>query len=435
MADAELTCPYCNAFVDMPKRSSSARDSRLLCPRCGETFTTPTGAITDQPDASSAAPESITGDTPVSAYFRRSGGGRFVSAESIAGDMPVSPRQKPLGRNRLVGLSLLGFMLLFAGVGLAYALWTSGLRRQHDTGPSQSHRPLPIPTEPGTLNDTGPVAPEKLDALGYLPSDTSLIVGIHLAEIGDSKAGQSLLAQPLPIGPRAVNIDDLLRWTGFKREAIHHLVVGVCIDDPPPLPPRLVLILHSKTRFDADALRKRLKAERQPDVNHHRIDAISSENIPLSFWCADDRRTVVFALVPSALQDVPLQPRDLSKLPRELREALHDRLGTGTPLWAVGTSEDWSKTWAAGLFQNLKPEARGRLNSIHTFAVGIQIGENVTVQGAFDCRDDKHAQALEAYFRKLGKTDNPELKTSVENAWLTLQWRTKLETLLQAMER
>jgi hypothetical protein len=398
-------------------------------------FSAPSSAITDRPDTSGATPESIRSDMLMSDGDRRSEPGGIVAAESLSGDMPGAPRQKPVGRNRLVGLSLLGLMILFAGVGLGYALWTSGLRRQHDTGPSQSHRPLPIPTEPGTLNDAGPVAPEKLDALGYLPPDTSLIVGIHLAEIGDSKAGQSLLAQPLPIGPRAVNIDDLLRWTGFKREALHHLVIGICIDDPPPLPPRLVLILHAKNRFDADALRKRLKAERQPDVNRHRIDTISSENIPLSMWCADDRRTVVFALVPSALQDVPLQPRDLGKLPRELREALHDRLGAGTLLWAIGTSEDWSKTWAAGLFQNLKPEARSRLTAIRTFAVGMQIGENVTVQGAFDCRDDRHAQALESYFRKLGKTDNPDLKTAIENAWLTLQWRTKLETLLQALER
>ncbi len=435
MAEAELTCPYCNAFVDLSKKGLSMRDSRLTCPRCGEIFTAPAGSIADQLNTSRETVESITSDMPVSPDYRRSEPGAIVTAESFRGDMSVSPRQKPIGRNRLVGLSLLGVMILLAGTGLAYALWTTGLRRQHDTGPSQSHRPLPIPTEPGSLNDTNPLAPEKLDALGYLPPDTSLIVGIHLAEIGDSKAGQSLLAQPLPIGPRAVNIDDLLRWTGFKREALHHLVIGICIDDPPPLPPRMVLIVHTKNRFDADALRKRLKAERQPEVNRHRIDTISNENIPLSLWCADDRRTVVFALVPSALQDVPLQPRDVSNLPREIREALHDRLATATPLWAVGTSEDWSRTWAAGLFQKLKPEARARLNAIHTFAVGMQIGENVTVQGAFDSRDDKHAQALESYFRKLGKADNPDLKTVVDNSWLTLQWRTKLETLLQALER
>jgi hypothetical protein len=31
--------------------------------------------------------------------------------------------------------------------------------------------------------------------------------------------------------------------------------------------------------------------------------------------------------------------------------------------------------------------------------------------------------------------DNPDLKTAVEGGWLTVQWRTQVETVLKALEK
>src|SRR5438552_5643537 len=189
MSDTPLTCPYCNAYVQAPAKGPVAWDGRFVCPRCGEMFTPPPGSYVGQPV-----------DGP--------------SVEAIRGDMPPSPREKPRARNRLVGLAVLAVMVTAGGVGLTYGLWSTSLRRAHDTGRSQTNRGLPFPTEATLPPETGPVAPANLAALAYLPPDTNFIVGVHLAEIGDSAEGRALLAQPIALGSGpAVKIDDLLRWT------------------------------------------------------------------------------------------------------------------------------------------------------------------------------------------------------------------------------
>jgi hypothetical protein len=350
----------------------------------------------------------------------------------------VSPIEKPRGRNRLVGLAVLAVIAIMAGTALTYALLTVDARA-HYTGRSQSNKHLPIPTEPAALPQAGPVAPGKLDALGYLPADTNLIVGVHLTEVGDTKAGQALLVQPIPLGPGlSIKIDNLLNWTGFPREDVDHLVIGVKIDDPPPLPPRMELILHTKAAHDADAVRKRLKAVRDSDDGKRRIDTFPLEQARFSpaLWCADDRHTFVFGMVPSDVRACLPRPRhDLGQLPREIREVLDERVASGGPLWIAATANDWNKTWAAPLFTKMKPDDRATLSHVHTFAAWVEFDQTLTVRGAFDCREEKNAKALEDYFRRLGKGDNSELTLAVGDAWLTLQWRTKLDTILQALER
>src|SRR5258708_8544506 len=103
--------------------------------------------------------------------------------------MPLSPIEKPRARNRLVGLAVLGLMAVMFLAALTYALMTTGMRSAY-TGRSQSDKRLPIPTIATPLPETGPVAPAKLGALGYLPADTSLIVGVHMAEINDTLKGR-----------------------------------------------------------------------------------------------------------------------------------------------------------------------------------------------------------------------------------------------------
>src|SRR5260370_35035559 len=119
MSDELLTCPYCNTYVQAPHKGSVALDRRVACPRCGEVFTPPSDWYEGQPQPMGSNPEAIMGDTP------------------------VSPMEKPRGRNRLVGLALLGLMAVMAGPALTYALLTTDLRRFHDSGRSQSTTPLP----------------------------------------------------------------------------------------------------------------------------------------------------------------------------------------------------------------------------------------------------------------------------------------------------
>jgi hypothetical protein len=125
----------------------------------------------------------------------------------------------------------------------------------------------------------------------------------------------------------------------------------------------------------------------------------------------------------------------LGQLPREIREVLEERVASGGPVWIAATGDNWNKTWAAPLFSKTKPDDRATLIRIHTFAAWVEFDQTLTVRGAFDCREEKNAKELDHYFRRLGKGDNSDLTLAVGDAWLTLQWRAKVETILQALER
>ena len=177
-----------------------------------------------------------------------------------------------------------------------------------------------------------------------------------------------------------------------------HLVLGVKIEDS--FPPRVTLVLHTKRRYDPDALRTKLKAEREPDVNGRRLDSFSVPNTRLTavVWCADGY-TLVYGLIPSDVKDAPREGQhDLRQLPRELREVLQQRVDPVGPLWIAGTADDWTKTQAAPLFRNLKEEDRDRLNHIRTFAVWVQLEQTVRVNGTLDCRDEKSAKRVSCIF-------------------------------------
>jgi hypothetical protein len=419
MSDTHLTCPYCDAYVGPP--DGTTHDGRITCPRCGESFRPAADAVISSP---LGGPTSVS-TTPFSG----------PTVEAVRSGMPLTLPEKPRARNRLVGIAIVGLMAVMAGTALTYALITTGLRRDHDTGRSQTERRLPIPTIATAPPDAGPVAPAKLEALGYLPPDTSLIVGVHLAELGEALQGRNeLLDTPINAGPVQRSINDLLTWTGFKPKEVHHLVLGIKIEDP--LVPRVELIVHTKAVHDPDAVRKKLEAKRVMDDGDRRIDTfkLGDTNVPIVLWCADDHQTFVFGLVPSDVKACPTQPRPgLEQLPHEIRDILQERVGGVGPLWIAGTADDWTKTPAAQLFRKTKAEDRERLKAVHTFAALVQLDQAVTVRGAFDCRNEAGATGLETYLRALGKADNPDLKMVIDDKWLTLQWRTNLDTIVKSL--
>jgi hypothetical protein len=141
-------------------------------------------------------------------------------------------------------------------------------------------------------------------------------------------------------------------------------------------------------------------------------------------------------MVSSDVSACPPRPRrDLSQLPREIREVLEERVAGGGPLWIAAIADDWNKTWVQPVFAKMKPEDRTTLNRVHTLGAWVEFDQTLTVRAVFDCRDEKNAKGVEDYFRRLGKEDNPDPKLAVGDGWLTLQWRTKLDTILQALER
>src|SRR5450755_2124634 len=95
-----MTCPFCNAVI--PPMPGLVVGQRIACPRCGEGF-----AVSHVP----------VGEVGLS----------IAQVPDRLGPIP-----KPVRANRIIGGLVLGVMLLMAGVGLAYALATVQMRRDHD---------------------------------------------------------------------------------------------------------------------------------------------------------------------------------------------------------------------------------------------------------------------------------------------------------------
>src|SRR5690348_9656924 len=151
---AELHCPYCNAVV--PPGPVLRPGQQVTCPRCEESFK-----------------PKVTGEVPAADAARQDV------------DLPpqVPPVRQPARSNLLVALAVLGLMGVMAAAGLALALWTKPQRRANDSGLKRSR--LSHKRRPQRESDVTPpdrVAPLELGALGYLPADSDVLLGAHVAE-------------------------------------------------------------------------------------------------------------------------------------------------------------------------------------------------------------------------------------------------------------
>ena len=88
--------------------------------------------------------------------------------------------------------------------------------------------------------------------------DTSIVLGVHLRELMASPTGKSLLTQPFDVGGVPVRVETLADWTGFKRDEIDHLVLGVNAEKTIPLP-TLIVRLRQEVQED-DFATQRLAA-------------------------------------------------------------------------------------------------------------------------------------------------------------------------------
>jgi hypothetical protein len=405
------TCPYCNAEVAAPPGLPAGQ--RVSCPRCGEGFalTRPTEAITLAPSATAAVPPARPDE----------------AAQQAA--------------NRLVARVVLGVMLLMAVTGLTYALWTTGFRRANDRGIVK--RPSRRPALPPLSTPVPAVAPARLAALAYLPRETSVLAGAHVAELLSSTAGRRLLDQPVRVAGQAVRASSLEAWTGLKLEQIDHVVVGAEAEDR--LTPPVHLIVRTREPYDAERVRSALGlrtplTEETPEGGTRKVYRFTARGggrqLPMRLWFADDR-TLVVGLLTVDLTTVPSRPhRGSDDLPAAVREVLQTRVGPSAPLWAVGHSQDWRKTPAPIALAQAGQEGQlDRLAQVRTFALWLQPGPPLTVHGAVHCVSAEAAQALEEGFLAPQRKAFPELKSVREGAWLTLQLETTLDRLLRGGQR
>jgi hypothetical protein len=320
-----------------------------------------------------------------------------------------------------------------ATAGLTLALMTVGQRRANDTGltmarhkPQQQHPDTPAEA-PATA-----VAPDKLEGLGYLPRETDLVAGVHVAELLALPAGRQLLHQPFTLAGRDFPVETLAGWIGLHVEDLDHLVVGLALQNR--LIPRLDLVARSKAAFDPEALQRQLGGQRVTVAGKKTVVYTPKDSpSPLALYCPNDR-TAIVALAPEELQVVPSEPfTGLEQFGPELREVLRDRREPTAPLWVAGHVENWAKSFAGRALQRLKKEQAERLTLVRTFGLFVQLDRGVAVTGALRCKDDASAKALDEYFHALRPGSDPNLKTVVEGPWLSMQLHTELAAIFKPM--
>jgi hypothetical protein len=314
--------------------------------------------------------------------------------------------------NGATALFILANMGALATAAVFSAVLTEQERRAHDTAPPHHAKPWPRPVEELDLGKVTPVAPFRLAALGYLPADTNVIVGVHLAEALQSEAGKRLLHDPIQVGTVEIRPADVEKWTGLKLEEVDHFVLSVS--------PRLILVVRTRRAFDPDKVRAAL-----------------TEGQGLPFKPAlrlPDKHTIVLGVVDGQLDTVPALPRTGSDhLPEEVRTALQKRLPPAGPFWAVGAADDWSKTSLSMTFARLKKEDCDRLERVCAFAVGLDLGEKIRVNAALKGKDEAAAEALEKFFTGLGQ--GVDLTMVRDGQWLTLQLTTDLNAVGRALRK
>jgi hypothetical protein len=415
MNSETLTCPYCNASLSPQAHWTAGQ--RIVCPRCGDSFPLRFGNLfTDRPPPQPSE-TAIKADRP------------NVSSAVVP---YVSLRSRR--SNRLIAGAVLGLMLLMAVGGLTFMLMTQEQRRAYDTSrpPRRPGRQPGVP-ETDTVPPVANVAPDKLAALGYLPSGINFLFAARIPELVATPIGTQVLRDPIKLGDWPFRLDNLPKWLGFRVEDIDHFVFGADITDA--LLPPFYIVFRTVQPYDEEQLRQRLKCTSLASPSKKRLYtfAMPKQDISLKAWFADDR-TVVLALY-ADLESLPSSPvEDLRQLPEELRTVLKQRREPVAPVWIAGHSRDWSKTSASMFLNQMKKEDLRKLAPLQTFGVWIVPDSSLAVKGAFACKDEAGARGLEEYFRALRGPD-ANFKTAVDGPWLTLQLQTGPDFLAHVLKR
>jgi hypothetical protein len=398
MNTESLACPYCNALISAVAGANLGQ--RIPCPRCGEAFTLrkPTPArssdLQEAPSAAFSAPVGV--------------------------ELSVERRLCMARSNRILATAVLGVMGVVAAIGLAFALYTTGDRRAHDTRMPPPHR-SPLAEQPLDVQPAAP--PATLEALRWLPGDTTLIAGVQVAELRQTDAGRDLLNHLFHIGKIEINADMLERWTGLKMDDVDHVVLGVQADDA--LPPQTVLIVRTSRPYDADAVKTALHAEQAGGAGNKTFykGKPADGGLRPVLWFANDR-TMVIGLLERHLEAVPDAPAaGLERLPAEMRTLLEERLQSAGPAWMVASSPDWRKTGAALLIGALSQSDADLLGHVHGLAFQLQADKPLKFLASVQCEDEKTVEALETRLTAVKPAAVTDWKTARDGSWLLLQVR------------
>ena len=391
-----VTCPYCNTFVQVPSQAGSGR--RVPCPRCGEEFI---------PLHSGNCHENLP------------------SAPSSRGLTITVPVVRRVASNRRIVAGIVSVMALIAVGTLGFVLLTQKDRRAHDTASPSGGRPGEQQALLPSDEAVAPLAPERWPALAYLPSRANVFAGVRVVELLSDPVFRELTSDPIRLGGAELRLKDLTTAFGLRAGEVDHIVLGVAAENALDG----LLVLRARGPFDADAVRRTLKAKQLPGRGDGRIfyQFETSGQLPLrpAVWFADDRTLLVGS--PGALESTPRTPSSRpAVLPSPIRDVLRERAHQAGPVWIAGHVEDWSRTSLSGFTG--ESGAGSPLRGVRTFAAWVRLdGGRLTLEAVARCVDEPTARRLEEASR-----DGPvgwEGKAARDGAWLTLQRRTDLESL------
>jgi hypothetical protein len=440
-----LSCPYCNTSAAVPP--GAVPGQRIPCPRCGESFPyrgpAIDGAITASPPPAFAPPDEPA-DPPAP---RRLSNGRiaFLVLGVMAGmallglayalntqtDRRAYDEKLPKSQAILVPWVARAALIAYV-VGLVGAVvwgWNRGERAggRAEARPWTGRLSVPVlavlalvgiglalvaipgrPARQGLDIDKTlkAVPPAELAALGYLPDDTDLIVGVHVAEALRDPAGRDLLQR--------AGGGDLEKWTGLRLDEIDHAVLGLKLD-PDSLLTHFVLVARARRPIEEQRVRDALKAGPKQTVGSRTVypfDLRVNLNLPFVQWLDvraqawfADEYTLVIAKE-KEFDRIPLAPKaGIDHLRPALRQVIKERMGPSAQVWAAARVESWddkklSPLVIGGLAAALKDAGvpLKTVQAVRTAAVWLTADDGVTLRAAFDCADEDGAKALEAYF-------------------------------------
>lgn len=336
-----LCCPYCNSHV--PIAEPLAEGQRVPCPRCGAAFPY-------------HAAQTLHPDT--------------VSATSAPAAWPATRRRS----NWLIAGGVLGVMALMAAVGLMYALKTKPDRRDRD-----------------------PKGP-----LGYVPGDCNVLAAVHVTKALEEPAGRQFLER-WEVGPTALGLAHIEKWTGIKLEEINQVVLGAKYSEG-PLPERMVLVVQTRGAYDVGAVRAALQANRQTERGKKTLYRFKLDLVPklkwereAELWCPAETILVV-SLHPLDMDAVPLTPvAGVEHFAPPLQALLQEPLGQGSHAYLVAHAESWDKTAVHFKLAKLPKEDQAVLSKVQTVGLWLRFDQSILLTGLCRTGDDETAKALGEY--------------------------------------
>jgi hypothetical protein len=278
-------------------------------------------------------------------------------------------------------------------------------------------------------------AGRELEGLGYLPENTLLVVGLHVAELMKSEYGEQVLTLAGQFG-----LDEIEKKTGLQLEACDHLVVGLSGEKNKL---QLTFVLYTRQPYDQAALAKAIGSQRVGQYLKKPVYSVRWKAPPETLlWCAEPRVLVAVyrpgGVSVENLLTIPTPPRTgAQKLPAALQTLLKDRpISVGTPFWAAGRFRH------ADILQGLLGRAPFLQNKelqilalIRSFRLGLRFDREVSLIVELQGNDVTAARQLAHFLDgvhkivlRFNKQIVCKLSRDPEANWVLLQVKADRET-------